>query len=174
MNRCGTLFLRIVAMMFVALLPLEAMCQSISPPPKLVTIPSPVPVNQAFDADVYFLTTAAPLAFYNDDVVIVGSTITAYFDSGCGFICPGGQAYGPFRLHLPALQQGRYTLRIIDGTFHTHVYAEFSLAVGVPAVDPVPARDPRALVFLIVLFLLFTCMVLRRSTSPSTSSTLDS
>jgi hypothetical protein len=162
-------------MIFFATSPHNALCQSTPPPPRLETIPSPPPVDQPFDADVYLSANPSSIAFYNNDVVVAGNIVTVKFNSGCGFICPGGGTYyGPFRLHLPALSRGSYTLRIIDGIFPTFVYAEFSLGIGLSSPIPLPAYDRRTLAFLIALMALLACAALRKSRNAPTHSTTDS
>ncbi len=175
MIRGGTLMPWLVAIIFFATFPHIALSQSTSPSPRLATIPSPPPVNQPFDADVYLSANPSSIAFYHNDVTITGNVVTAKFGSGCGFICPGGGPYyGPFRLHLPALSRGSYTLRIIDGTFPTFVYAEFSLGIGLSPPIPLPAYDQQTLAFLSALMAMLACVALRKSRNAPTHSTSDS
>lgn len=124
--------------LLLAALPLSSPAQT-GLPPRLESIPSPAPVNTPFNAIVSLPASPASIGFFGTDLVqIDGNTITARFQSGCGFICPGGgePAYTGFALQLPALAAGNYTLKVVEPVFTgEYVWATLPLTIG-------PGRSP--------------------------------
>jgi len=145
--RFGVILLRAAILTFGAL-PLAAQCQT---PllPRLATIPVPAPSNLAFFAVVSMAAKQAAIAFYSEQLRVDGNSITAYFDSGCGFLCPGPPSYASFPLRLPALLPGTYQLTIVDAGNPSYVWATFPLMVGagrtpelITHPSPPPANQP--------------------------------
>jgi hypothetical protein len=124
----------------------SAQCQSVLP--RLETIPAPAPVGEPFYAVVSLPANTAALGFYGlfpqpDMLQIDGNSITARFESGCGFICPGGGlSYAGFPLPVPALPAGPYQLTIVDATFPEYVWGTFPLTIG-PGPAPALVTHPR-------------------------------
>jgi hypothetical protein len=127
MIRCYTSILQCLAVILLSALPKFALCQS-SPTPQLVTIPSPPPVDQPFEADAYFFGSTPPGSF---SISTAANVITAQYYTECPSACPGN-IYGLHRLQLPALQSGSYTLKIVDPNNSAHLFAQFPLVIGSP------------------------------------------
>lgn len=137
-----------------AMLPVPALAQI--PAPALTTTIVPPPANQPFAAAFHYY--AHPTAFgFNGfggpNIAISGNTITLLFDGGCGFICPGGPVYATFPFTMPALQSGRYRVRIVTGITSPTELAAFDLDVGATATA-VPAGSGSAMALLIALLAL--------------------
>jgi hypothetical protein len=155
MIRLGAPIGWLIATILFAIIPRVAPCQSVPPPPRLETSPSPAPVDTPFHAILYMFANPSSLAFYGDTPTVAGSVITVHFDSGCGFLCPGETAYASFPLDMPALAKGLYTVRVVDAVFPTYVYAELPLAVGIASSSiPLPASSPWAINLLILIIAL--------------------
>jgi hypothetical protein len=123
-------------------------------PPQLVTIPSPPPTDQPFQAQVY-LTSNRGFAGFDVPVYMIGNVITAGFDTECP-ISPcftGDSGYWPFTVEIPPLGPGDYILNVVVEGSPVPI-AQFTLAVGSPATFPAPAYHPLALLLLIGLILL--------------------
>lgn len=119
-------------------------------PPRLSTIPSPAPVDAPFFAIVSLPANPSSIGFsWGLDPTIEGNTITAQFDAGCGFICPGGVVpYANFALYLPALPAGQYTLNVVTGNPSSLITSlPLTIASGRAAAltisrFPAPANQP--------------------------------
>lgn len=131
--------------------------------PTFFTDPRYPPAGQPFDAMFRVYAHAAAIGFWSDAPYdISGNTITVAFDSGCGFICPGGSFYyRSFHLHLPALPAGRYTIRFVDGV---DLNAQFPLIVGGTAPVGAPLLTPAGWLCLILLLLFAGGMNMKRRT----------
>ena len=123
----------IVAIAFM-LIVASATAQQTPPPAFSTTPPRPIP-GQPFEATFSVMALPSSVGFWTDPEVS-GNTITASFDFGCGFICPGNQqeTYRHFSFQMPALGAGSYQVEFISGD---GPIAEFPLIVG--GVAPPPA-----------------------------------
>ena len=134
--------LSFVAACFLVALSRIAACQNLQP--RLETIPSPAPVGDPFYAIVSLPANPAAIGFYftYDNLKIEGNLITAVFDSGCGFICPGGGLfYTGFPLPMPALKAGHYQLMVVDAAFPAYTWATLPLTIG-PGQAPALVTHP--------------------------------
>jgi hypothetical protein len=101
--------------------------------PEIVPLYSPLPANNVFYVDAYFLGTQ----YGTFQVDVQGNVITASYLDACPFECPAPY-YGVRPLTIPALDAGSYTLKIVYSNAPTQVIAQISLDIG-GAAPPPPA-----------------------------------
>lgn len=126
--------------------------------PTFVTTPAYPVANVPFDATFHYTWNPAALGFYpfGGGPTVSGNTITLHFERGCGFICPGGNynVYWPYRVRMPALPAGNYTVNIIS---LNEVIGTFNIIIGAQATNEIPALSRLALLGLAALLVLASC-----------------
>ncbi|HZP66596.1 MAG TPA: hypothetical protein VFB32_09825 [Rudaea sp.] len=127
----------------------------IEPLQQLATSPAQPRAGRAFVADAYFLLPSDRFSWgvAVGTATVSGNTIsTPISPIYCPFECPPMPMYGAYRVALPALAPGSYTLAFVDAQAPGTVYARFPLAVA--NADPAPALGTAGTVALVALMLL--------------------
>jgi hypothetical protein len=109
--------------------------------PWLSSTPNPPPANQEFPATLHYFGNPGMTGFWGEEhplSVIDGNVITFMFDTGCGWICPpGNPQYNDFTFIMPALPEGRYTVRLADSlTPGSSAMAQFEINIGQGGMSP--------------------------------------
>ena len=103
--------------------------------PWLSTTPNPPPADQDFPAVLHIMVNPMTQGFWGEqypEKVVNGNVITYSFDTGCGFLCGGGEpTYKAFPFTMPALPAGTYIVRFaLDPNETSNFLAEFTIDVG--------------------------------------------
>jgi hypothetical protein len=136
--------------------------------PQMFTIPAQPAGNQPFSLHAFF--TPYTYGWTPQGVSVSGTVITAKVGQvPCGFgPCPPGIGifYGPVLFDFPPLSAGSYTVRVVDASATTVVYAQYPLVVvaGTPAgIAATPALQPFMLWCLMALLALPALRTLRKA-----------
>jgi hypothetical protein len=134
--------------------------------PAFITTPAYPAANVPFNATFHYTWNPSALGFYafGGSPTVSGNTITLHFDRGCGFICPGGNydVYWPFRVRMPALPAGNYTVNIIS---LGQILGTFNIVIGANASE-IPALGRFALLAMAALLLLVSRGRFARASAP--------
>jgi len=134
--------------------------------PRLITFPSPPPVNQPFDGKFSILAHADAVGVWDASPYFVDDNYLLFYYSDCSDTClPGELKYRSFPLHFPSLGSGTYKVRfipIIDIDINPPLppVAEFSLTVGA-APSSVPTMSVLASLVVVSLLIALAWRKLR-------------
>ena len=92
-----------------------AQSQTEPPDARIYTDPVNVRPNQPFTILVDAMAPAAAIGIWDIDFDAESHVITLFFDTGCGFICPGDGTPFPrtFDVAMPGLAEGNYLIRLL-------------------------------------------------------------
>lgn len=108
-------------------------------PPVFYTTPTAPVAGQPFQGTLRINANFSAIGFQRGLIHVTGNVVEAFFDYGCGVMCPDGWGYLDFSLPIPALPAGNYVIRIVGAD---ELIGEFPVAVGAAVTPPAAVSVP--------------------------------